>query len=62
MPTYQVTLKTPEGDHTIAVADDQYIFDAAEENDIDLPIFSRSWWSKDLLPKSEKLSISNFEF
>ena len=42
MPTYQVTLKTPDGDHTIPVADDQYIFDAAEENDIDLPISCRS--------------------
>lgn len=44
MATYQVTLVNEnEGiDRTIEVADDQYIFDAAEENDIDLPISCRS--------------------
>ena len=44
MATYQVTLvNKAEGiDRTIEVADDQYIFDAAEENDLDLPISCRS--------------------
>lgn len=44
MATYQVTLiNEAEGlNKTIEVADDQYIFDAAEENDIDLPISCRS--------------------
>ena len=44
MPTYQVTLinETEGINQTIEVADDQYIFDAAEENDLDLPISCRS--------------------
>lgn len=43
MPTYKVTLFNDEGlDKTIEVEDDQYIFDAAEEQDIDLPVSCRS--------------------
>lgn len=44
MTTYKVTLvNEAEGlNQTIEVADDQYIFDAAEENDIDLPVSCRS--------------------
>ena len=44
MATYKVRLvnETEGLDKTIDVADDQYIFDAAEENDIDLPISCRS--------------------
>lgn len=44
MATYKVTLiNQAEGlNKTIEVADDQYIFDAAEENDIDLPVSCRS--------------------
>lgn len=44
MATYKVRLvNEAEGlDKTINVAEDQYIFDAAEENDIDLPVSCRS--------------------
>ena len=44
MATYQVKLvNEAEGlDVSIEVAEDQYIFDAAEENDIDLPVSCRS--------------------
>ncbi|MDJ0800404.1 MAG: 2Fe-2S iron-sulfur cluster-binding protein [Calothrix sp. MO_167.B12] len=44
MATYKVRLvNEAEGlDKTIDVADDQYIFDAADENDIDLPVSCRS--------------------
>ena len=44
MTTYQVRLfNEAEGiDQTIEVADDQYILDAAEENDLDLPYSCRA--------------------
>lgn len=43
MATYKVTLFNEEGlDKIIEVEDDQYIFDAAEEQDIDLPVSCRS--------------------
>ena len=44
MANYKVTLvNEAEGlNKTIEVADDQFIYDAAEENDIDLPISCRS--------------------
>ena len=44
MASYKVRLiNEAEGlDQTIEVAEDQYIFDAAEENDLDLPISCRS--------------------
>ncbi len=44
MATYKVKLiNEAEGINvTLDVAEDQYIFDAAEENDIDLPISCRS--------------------
>ncbi|CAD5965650.1 2Fe-2S iron-sulfur cluster-binding protein [Planktothrix agardhii] len=43
MASYKVTLKTPEGDKTIEVADDVYILDAAVDDEgMDLPYSCRA--------------------
>ena len=42
MTSYNVTLKTSEGEQTLTCEDDQYILDAADEAGIDLPYSCRA--------------------
>lgn len=38
MASYEVTLKTPEGEYTVSVPDDMYILDEAENQGSIFPI------------------------
>jgi ferredoxin len=42
--TYQVTFVTPERQVTLAVRDDQYLLDAANEAGLDLPFMCLQGW------------------
>ena len=38
--TFNITLRTPDGEQTVTCEDDQYILDAAEEAGIDMNYFA----------------------
>ena len=42
MAIYKVTFQTKDGDYTVDCQDDQYILDAADEGELDLPYSCRA--------------------
>ena len=42
MAIYKVTFQTNDGDYTVDCQDDQYILDAADEGELDLPYSCRA--------------------